>query len=211
MCYGWPPAPRADVRARSAAGARGGLGAAELMLGRELVDAVGEQLADSGANLKRLAPARTSTAPARQTANASAPQGRMLVLQSRTLDRLRIEPGHAALDVGAEPRERLVDRRLVLGAEPDRRTRGRPASVPRRRPRRARPTGPGGRRAAGPARARGTTRACGARSAAGCRGRAARRAHAPARRRRRSRGRPTRAPRRCGARRRPPARRSSKT
>ena len=44
----------------------------------------------------------------------------MLVLQSRTLDRLRIESGHAALDVGAQPGERLVDRRLVLGAEPDR-------------------------------------------------------------------------------------------
>ncbi len=43
----------------------------------------------------------------------------MLVLQRRTLDRLRIESGHAALDVGAQPRERLVDRRLVLGAEPD--------------------------------------------------------------------------------------------
>ena len=58
--------------------------------------------------------------PVRQTANASAPQGRMLVWQRRDARGLRVEPGHAALDVSRQPGERLVHRRLELAAESDR-------------------------------------------------------------------------------------------
>ena len=73
----------------------------------------------SGPNLKRFAPASTATRPVTHTAKASAPQGRMLVWQSRTLGRLRVEPRHRRA------------RRIASGARAPRR----PAARPRRRAR----------------------------------------------------------------------------
>ena len=74
----------------------------------------------SGANLKRLAPARTSTRRSARPRTRRRPRAGCSSCRAGRSTGSGSSPGIAALDIGAEPRERLVDRRLVLRAEPDR-------------------------------------------------------------------------------------------
>jgi hypothetical protein len=94
-------APGADVRAGSEAWTRGGRGPAELTLGGELVRRLGEELADERSELEEVGAGEEVHGAGAPDSERVGPPGEDARLADPDADRLRIEPGHAALDIGA--------------------------------------------------------------------------------------------------------------